>query len=321
MERIIQGKSRTRYPIWVLFLCLLIMSCSLFERREISPNELSQIGTTEAYAILVDNDIAYISNNNGIVIFDVLNPTKPRKLTSVPVGENFALCKIQDTLYSCGEQFSMIDVSHPAQPAIIAEFGGVSGGFGLSVRDGYAYSCNSSGTLSCLDIRNPEEIQIVNSLPYSGHGSDLAIHGDVLYYANPQNGLQIVDIQNPAAPKHLRTVPASAGAWDIYIQDDQLYLGRHRYGVNVYDIQNPTYPRAIGNFNNMGEAYGVSAEGERLYVADLAEGVKLLDVSDPSYPVLMREDRHYAPHDLFVHENIIYLSDQDLGLVIMQFAE
>ena len=71
------------------FLTLLwLMRTTWISAREGEdvPHKVSTSKAGVAYGVYVDEGYAYITKNDGIIIFDVHEPDRPREVASIPTG-------------------------------------------------------------------------------------------------------------------------------------------------------------------------------------------------------------------------------------------
>ena len=86
-------------------LILLLVPCCTTTRR--GYGSLRLVGyfpsAGMAYGIQIANEYAYITNNDGIVVFDIQNPAKPRQVSAVETGVAFGISIHNDRAYALGD--------------------------------------------------------------------------------------------------------------------------------------------------------------------------------------------------------------------------
>jgi len=303
---------------------LVFIICTFAIVPAVSGLEISQIGGFNfgvAYDIVYREDIAYVSGNNGVDVFDVSDRENPVKLTRIGNQQGaFGLELLGDKLYiaGTGDGLFIVDVSEPGNPVVLGSFEMMA--TDVNVDSGYAYV--SSGTsYSIIDVNDPENPEIISTIPGSGRSDHIKVIEDILYLCEANIGLKVYDISDRTHPIFLSTVSGTIGIFDIKSDGSTLYLACHSNGIKVLDITDRSSPRIIGSFNNGGEAYGIHITGDYLLVADLQQGVEVLDISSPGSPSLMASWASTHPHGVSGDSRYIYLADQDHGLEIFIYGE
>ncbi|WP_342376168.1 hypothetical protein NVS55_33565 [Myxococcus stipitatus] len=144
-------------------------------------------------------------------------------------------------------------------------------------------------------------------------------------------GLSIFDVSNPRNPI-LRTKLSLPGDnfWNgVWAKGDALYIASEDRGTLVYDISKPAEPLFIRSLptGNPGGAHTVLVDGDRLYSMDTNTATYVHDITDPLNPVLRTvigtppEKPDGAPHDSFVYQNRLYISNQFGGYVVADVTD
>ncbi len=287
--------------------------------------EITQVGVFDfgvAYDIVYRDDVAYVSGNDGVDVFDVSDRENPEKLVRIETsGGAFGLALEEDVLYvaAVNDGLLIVDVSSHGNPVTLGsvmEFTAMD----VYVDGGYAYvSCG--GSYSIVDVSNPRSPVISSTVSGSGRSYTINVNGDTLYLGETEKGLMVYDISDRSEPVYLRTVSGTIGIFDIKSDGAELYLACHGNGIKVLDISDGPNPRLIGGFNNGGEAYGIHIVDGFLLVADLQQGIKILDISEPTTPTLSASWTSTHPHGISGDSQYVYLADQDDGLEIFIYGE
>ena len=166
---------------------------------------------------------------NALVVIDVSNPASPQIVASI---SNASLppqwSGTSALLHACGiavsgnyayvtasysARLTVIDISNPLQPAIVASIQNKSVGSTLplpvdvAVANGYAYVANevNNGILTVVDVHNPLSPHVVGSITSA---ADLAgayrvrVRGNFAYVASSYaQAMAAVDISDPANPR------------------------------------------------------------------------------------------------------------------------
>jgi hypothetical protein len=272
------------------------------------------------YSVCVDGDYAYVTNNDGAVIFDVHQPRHPRQIGRIPTGVTFGICVKNGLAYISGERGLVIaDVSDPANPRKLKEHMIREETHGVQVEGSYVYIATNAG-LEILDAGDPGRITPVAHFGDSRAWGVVVCDG-IAYLASDINGVEVIDVTNPGSPQKITTLADTKGAWDVHVYDEYLYVGCHRAGIAIFNISDEESHEPAGSFrdDDGGEALGVWGDGEHLYVADNF-GIEALDVSDPANPYEIGEySRVRGSHDICVDGEFIYVADASRGLIVLEF--
>jgi len=272
------------------------------------------------YSVCVNNNYAYVANNDGIAIFDVHQPEHPQKIGRLPAGVTFGICVKNDAAYISAKGGLVVsDVSDPANPKIINEYTTDKETHRVQVDGSFAYIAANEG-LEILDVDDPENITSAAHFS-AGRAKGIAVSGGIAYLACHGSGVEVIDVTDPFSPKKVTSIAGTKGAWDVHIHGEYLYVGRHGAGIAIFNLSDKKSPRLIGSFrdDDGGEAQGVWGDGRYLYVAD-NYGVEVLDISDPGNPFeIGAYGKVKGAHDLYVEGTTIYVASASKGLMILQF--
>lgn len=285
--------------------------------------EIAQVGVYDfgvAYDVVYGDDVAYVSGNDGVDIFDVSDRSAPEKLTRIEnTNGAFGLHLKDDTLYIAGadDGFFIADISDPSDPVILGLVPGLA--LNVYVEGDYAYVANGAA-FSIIDISDPSEPSIISRVTGSDRRYHIQVVEDTLYLGETNRGLMVYDITDRSEPEYISTVSDTSGIFEAISDGDTLYLACHGNGVKVLDIADRDSPRVIGSHNNGGEAYGIHIVEDYLLVADLQQGVEILDISNPRTPTLAARWTDTHPHGISGDSQYVYLADQDDGLEIFIYG-
>ena len=304
---------------------IFLIVFTLFTVPVVQGLEIAQVGVYDfgvAYDIVYSDDVAYVSGNDGVDVFDVSDRTSPEKLTRIDDTDGtFGLHLREDILYIAGADsgFFIADVSDPSNPAMMGSITGITA-LNVYVEGDYAYVTNG-GSFSIVDISDPSDPSIISSVPGSDRRYHIHVIEDTLYLGETNRGLMVYDITDRNEPEYVSTVSGTSGIFDVISDGDTLYLACHGNGVKVLDISDRHDPNIIGSHNNGGEAYGIHIVDNYLLVADLQQGVEILDISNPRTPTLEASWTDTHPHGISGDHQYVYLADQDDGLEVFIYGE
>ncbi len=272
------------------------------------------------YGVYVDKDYAYVTNNDGVVVFDIRQSRKPRKISMIPTGVTFGI-HIEDNLaYILGRRGLVIaDISDPVNPKKIQEYVIEEYKQRVHVEVNNVYIASDAG-LEILDASNSRKINTIAQYGDSkARGVDVC--DDIVYLAVPDNGVEVIDVTDPCSPQKITTVDGTKGACDVHIHDEYLYVARHEGGIVILNISDKKSPKTVGSFHfdDGGEAKGVWGNGKYVFIA--GNRIKMLDVSEPKSPYEIGEYSRRGGHDLCVDGKFVYVASGRKGLLILQFDE
>ena len=204
--------------------------------------------------------------------------------------------------------FSVIDISSPGLPAIVANIdnGSLPAPYtgqnlfdhstSVQVAGHYAYvTAFNAANFTVIDISNPTSPQIVGTVHDNTQMAlpvDIALQGNYAYVADQASGsspkLTVVDISNPASPKIVATDIDAAlnGAYRIRVRGDFAYLsGSSAQTISAVDISSPASPRTAGfvyDPNHLNKTTGLDLDPTGAYV--VASSPYLPTESNTTYP-------------------------------------
>lgn len=310
-----------------IILTLTIHIFSIYSKAQTTERlHLNRVGFCDievGYDVRVGGDYAYVTNNDGLMIINISNPSKPEVIGEILSGGAIGVSVESNLVYIASVTNGLIiaDVSDPTDPEIIGQYTAGGGAYRVTISGIYAYVCYFDNGFKILNISDTTDPVHVGE--FSDTRSDaLEVKGNYAYLANAEVGLKVIDISYPNTPNHVATIPQTGGANDIYITEDLLFLACWGAGVRVINISNPISPQILDSYNDNdgGEELGLVEKDGLLYVAD-NYGIELFNVSDPSSIVEIAERRSdvSAAHDIDVDDNYIYVA-QGGGLLILKLS-
>nr|BDT36374.1 lipoprotein [Myxococcus sp. MH1] len=158
----------------------------------------------------------------------------------------------------------------------------------------------------------------------TGHAVDVHVAKGHAYvvstsFRQEQGGLAVFDVSNPRSPVQTAAISLPGdNFWNsVWAKGDALYIASSASGFIVYDISRPAEPLFVRSVatGGSGGAHTVLVEGNFLYAMDPISGTFIYELTDPFDPVL-RAVIPGGPHDAFVYEGRLYLSDSFDGYAI-----
>ncbi|MFX1389104.1 MAG: LVIVD repeat-containing protein [Promethearchaeota archaeon] len=275
------------------------------------------------YDVHVVGDLAYSTNNDGLMIINVSNPRVPVKIGEALIGGSFGFVVENNIAYiaSVINGFTIVNISDPVDPDVLCQSTTEVGITRITVSGSLAYASYYNGGLKIFNISDPSTPIFLGE--YSSTRSDaVEIKDNYVYLANAEVGLKVINVSNPNIPELITSISQTGGGNDIYISEEILFLACWGSGIRVIDISNPTAPQMLDSYddNDGGEELGLIEKDDLLYVAD-NYGVELFNVSNPNsiVEITQRTSDVIAAHDIDVDEDYIYVA-QGGGLLILEVS-
>ncbi len=275
-------------------------------------NKVADCTFEVGYSIKIEDNIAYVSDNDGVIIIDVENPRKPKKIGRIEMYDGaFGFELRNDTAFMAGSNPSLViaNVSNPNNPVKIGEFPGTSPAYRLALKDNYCYLGYREGDLNIINITDLTNPIFVKGL--SGIRSQaVVVHEDLLFVSTYYSELKIYNITDPINPVLIKSLNTPGGV-GITIKEDILYLTCHAYGVRAINISTPASAYILKTIDqdDDGEALGAVCTGNFLGVAD-NWGVEVYNITEPQ---LMAKEAEYrrgvgAAHDVEAVGNFLFVA-------------
>lgn len=108
---------------------------------------------------------------------------------------------------------------------------------------------------------------------------------------------------------------------DVAIQGNLAYVAADLAGLLIFDISDPANPMEVGSYvDPFGSVISVTIEGHYAYLGIWGPGFTVLDISASPFVILPYQSLLGAPWGIAVHDNFIYIADEDGGLRIWDIA-
>lgn len=211
-----------------------------------------------SHEVYVTDNIAYIADNDSLVIFDVTDPSSPTKLGSY------------------APQGGMAFIHH------------------VAMQGDYVYITDAMFGVRILDASDASQIEEVGSVPHNQTDamfSRMKVSGDLIYYM--QDGdisgkkLVILDVSDPEAPVEIGSHDMP-GFWWFYgfdYCDGYACIAGGKDGLRVVEISAPDSITVVGIYDPYDLTSGLAVSGDHAFVGTYLKDLAVYDVSDPSSPV------------------------------------
>lgn len=195
----------------------------LFDVSEVEPRLLSHYRSVEyATGVALCGNLAFIScRQYGVEIIDVSNPSEPRFVALVRVGE-VQSATVKDGYLYCGVWGEMkvvvVDVRIPAKARIVSQIPLQGRGDGVCVCNGRLYAATGQHARGILNVRDPND-------PKFGMG----------------NGVEVFDVTDPENPVRLggrvfdKAYCMTVDMWEAAVYGELLMVNNSLLGVYGLD--------------------------------------------------------------------------------------
>ena len=202
--------------------------------------------------VAISGNYAYVASGVGLLIWDLTNPVIPRQVSSYDIAGSLNKVAVEGNYaYVAGDGFSILDITNPSSPKLVAYVDEWAEDFAISGNYAYLFDARFTGganfdyftaMIDVVDISNPSAPKIVNGLSFDdicdeSYISDVAGSGNSAYIADLYNGLFIMDIGNLL--NSTLSVSCSSyyvgSATDIEISDNYLYVAGSN-GLSIFSI-------------------------------------------------------------------------------------
>lgn len=245
-----------------------------------NPSFLGGDGNVVGRTALWRGRYAYIGDENGIHVWDLLDPASPVAGAVVPAPADR---HVRSALHAAAD-----------------------GPEALMLTD--------TGRALLVDLSTPSlpELEHAVDLPVGTDSTAVLEAGGLLFVADFYSGLRIAD---PGFASVGRSDPGIfQGAYeDVDIQSGVGYLASWGYGLLIYDLTDPSQPAPLGDVE-LGAASAVDVEGDWAYLVKSSGGglFAVADVSDPTQPVIVQSLPLSKGLDVLYHQGLALVADEQV---------
>jgi hypothetical protein len=243
----------------------------------------------------VNEDLLYVSDFDGLWIYELQDPAHPNLLNFSDQWKNFTRFVIQNNLLYGISGDSTLYILDTTDPNNITEQSFYKPTAGepkeLFVRNENLYlvlngNANKLEILNVADATNPN---VVGEYDLPGMGRDIFVTeasriAFFPFYADDNNqGFITVDVADPALPTELSLIQTSSMPMCIDIIGTTAFLGSNtefvpnaNYHITSYDITNPASPLKLAEYTHPGEIWDIEIKGNLIYAGINGSGVHFL---------------------------------------------
>jgi hypothetical protein len=273
----------------------------------------------------VQGGCAYIANDQGgLQIVSIADPESTFVVGSYVTQKNFQGISVRDTFAYIAVAASdggmmIVNISDPTAPA----FAGQDPWFyayNITAPDGdtqFAYVAARYWFI-VEDVSWPQYPSYVRRFSTPGNVHDLFVIDSLAYLVCEQLGLLVYNLRNPDSTALVSEMDTPSNARSLFVREPYAYIADGHDGLVIIDMSLQDSMMIVGSYNTPGYAQGVAVKDSLAFVADGDGGLQVINVAQPAAPVLYGELITPYAYKLHVSNDLIYLVDRDLGLVIIQ---
>lgn len=246
--------------------------------------ELTKVGEIQTGGVAVDiqvrDDMLYVADHLGLLIYNISAPDHPQKLGQYLDGGT---------------------------------------GHGIHVAGSYAFIADLDDGLEVYDICTPTSPQKIGSYFNGEEVVDLFVQGSLCYASVDDLEFAILDVSDPGNITRIGHYDDIVVGYGIYCINNTAFVADYDAGLLILDISNTSNPHLIGKFNDGDIVRAIDVEDDIVYASCSTDGgFKTINVTDPSNPVLLGEYQHIS-HGIGVDkkDEYVFVCDYDNGLKIL----
>jgi photosystem II stability/assembly factor-like uncharacterized protein len=237
------------------------------------------------------NNLVYITNSDGLHIWDVSNPSNPllvSNTTTSNLPSDFVIAG--NYLYAAEyeEGFEIIDISDPEYPFIAGSYQALNLTWDVLIDGDYAYLSHLDDGVLITDLSNLDYPVLAAQYDTPGLSYNLTIMDNLLFVADLDGGLRIADITDPSDPVEISSVQGF-NALLVEVEGNYAYVtDRIIYqhdNLRIFDISNTSNPVQLSVTSIPGYVDGLEFYNNYLFMAAGDAGLRIVDVTNPVNPV------------------------------------
>ncbi len=225
----------------------------------------------------------------------------------VCVVDDYAYCAFVNGLV-------ILDLSDPDHPRLVSRVYLQSEGWGIFVKDDYAYVAHGCAGLVIIDVSDPANPDSVGGYDTPGFANDVFVSDTLAFVADMEEGLQVISVSDPSDP-YLVGTHASGSAQGVYVLDSLAFVADYWYTLRVLSVSDPSNPYQVAVWDTVGLGYDVVVEDSLAYVANGPAGVQVICVSDPSHPYCIGSHDGDFASSIHLQDTLAFVADMRLRVL------
>jgi len=327
-----------KYYFFLLISLTLLISCG-------TPNEPeSIIGGDGGYKIVskfmtsgysqdvvLKDSLVYISQGQGgLVIVNIINPSKPKLVSELTYGlrgYSYKLANKDSVIYLASGTFGVtpIVVADPANPISVPEIRSIAPAKNFHIMGDYLFTAVSEEGVNISKINDPihPDFRQTFFVPGFAQSVSTSADGSLLLIACGEVGFTIFDISDFQDGYNIYPVvgwlDTPGYTEDVTIHPDLpvAFLACGAGGLAIVDYSDTANVKTIGSFDTGGYAKEVIYTENKIYITTGLRGLQIFDVSNLYSPIRIGTVETKLAKGLAVDAKYVYVADEDEGLVII----
>lgn len=269
--------------------------------------------------VAVKNKTAYLAQySQGLSILDITDQNDIKWIKTLPLTYATSF-KVKDNYLLCSNNGLMIfNIIDPANPLQLSYIDLKTATWGMKISGNIVYLASGSKGLTIIDISNINSPKIIAELDTPGSAWDIDIKDGKAFVADQKEGLRIINIEDPVNPVEIASSKVLTNIYSVAVAGNSAYVGSANYGIRVLDISDPN-AIYIKKYMNNARGYRIMIEGNMAYIAGGYEGLVVLDITNPDDPVQSTVFNSPGNvYDVFIDNGYVYLADYEAGFNIIK---
>ena len=291
------GKLRTLASGKALIGCAVLALTAAVPSSQNQIAELLEPDESLVYDVVVQDDVAYLSQGPHLTVLDVSTPEAPRVIsrirlpiesTSGDIVRGIAVAGSRAYIADGARGIWIVDVSMSSAPALLGSYllSESSTARAVTVAGASAYVAGGSSGLWILDVLDPSAPKLRASFDTPGYANGVAVTDSLVFVADGSAGLSILDVSDPESPFLRGSLDTSGRVRDVAVAGSLAFLVDGA-GLSIVKVLQPEEPILRSSVGTPGIAAAVALSGSFAFVADGWKGLAIIDVSVPSQPILL----------------------------------
>lgn len=297
--------------IFNVFLCLtigfFIVSCAAQQNDDARLIDIGRYKSGIAYGLVIKDSYAYFTTNSDLIIIDIANPKRPRRVGRLKIGTpSFGLKVVDQKAFLAATDKGLIiaDVSNPGNPTIIGRFHDGGEVRRVGIIDQYCLTSDFENGLNILDISDVSKPAKIGNLKYD-RIRGFVVTDNLVFLVDIGKGLRVVDISDKTNPVEVTLVDETEGAASVEIDGNRLFLGFFDGLIKIFDITDPRSPHLLTTIKCPGEVLSLVVADN--YLLMNYKGVLVKDISDLNKIVDVGNYRRYfGAHGIVYRDGYVY---------------
>ena len=245
--------------------------------------------------VKVQGNYAYTSADKTLNVFDISNPSAPKRTGSYTFPEKIWGFNVVGSLVYVADDFfglGIVDVSDPSHPSLRGSLKTPGQAKSVVVSGGKALVADHMSGVDYIDVSNASKPGSLGSFFLDGYARDVALTGTIATAVDSPTGLYVFDLTKTGPLEAVGTVQAeqASPARSVSISESggvKLACVASGLTLQIYDLSNVAMPVLTSTYRATGgRVPRVALKGKLAYIADGKEGLAVLDLSSPSKPAL-----------------------------------